>query len=431
MALLLLYLLYLLAAYYTSRLLGLYQARIVTILLLFHFQVTVLFHQLASDNLLALFVALWSALVVRLYRNNQAFTYALLGFATFLMVLIRPSSILFGLCALIPIIMYGINRRNIMYSMIFLSVFTGGILGYASFNLYRNATFYVGPGNHLFPGFIIYMNGMMDRSAGPNSQKLFTLVEQELLDAPPYSQIDINSETFFSNPDYRSFCDLVLIDASFDEGVLKRAAFEVIFKNPGSFFIIWIKKIYFTLTHYHTLELVISDHEGGVTEITGLAKKGPNDIPFGFYSTPEGQEKIKENANTAAIKRWKERHSDPQEHNRLEADYKQRLLRINPQPGGYLSSLFTNTFLNTLLPPMFFFFLAGLPLFLQWRNRPIRLILTMFVPGLGVVMVSSMVYPIATFRMPIDFFFILVGVGSLMSSRFLKNLFLGSPPTDA
>ncbi|MBF0131755.1 MAG: hypothetical protein HQL75_04105 [Magnetococcales bacterium] len=431
LSLLLLYLLYLLAAYYTARLLGLYQARIVTVLLLFHFQVTVLFHQLASDNLMALFLVLWSALVVRLYEKNQASTYAILGFATFLVVIVRPSGILFGFCALIPVVTHGFNKKNMIYCVVFLSVFVGSILGYASLNLYRNAQFFLAPASNMFPGVMIYMNGMMDRSAGPNSEKIFALVERELLDNPPYSQLDINVETFFSHPDVRSFFDLTFIDTVFDEGIMRRAAFEVVFKNPGSFFMTWMKKIYFMLIHYQTLGLAISGDAGSVMGITGLAKTKQNGIPHTFRSTLEGQEKSREH-DAAVIKRWKERHSDPQEYDRLEADYKKRLLRLHFELGGYMPSLFTNTFLNTLLPPMLFFFLVGIPLILQWRKRQVRLILTMFIPAFGIVMLSSAytAHPaIALYRMPIDFFFILVGVGGLMSSRFLKGLFLSSPST--
>ncbi|MFN3078061.1 MAG: hypothetical protein ABT940_14545, partial [Alphaproteobacteria bacterium] len=107
-----LYLMFLLAVYATSRILGVIEARIVTLLVLLHVEVNMLFHDMGGDNLLALALALWCAMMVGFYKIPSMVTSISMGVATFGLILMHPFAMLFAVSGLQPLVSHGFTRHN-------------------------------------------------------------------------------------------------------------------------------------------------------------------------------------------------------------------------------------------------------------------------------------------------------------------------------
>ncbi len=433
-SLLLLHLIYLISAYYAATILGVFAARIITALVLLHIQVNVLFHQLASDNLSALGVACFAALAVRWYTRNRPSTHLFLGFAAFLLVLIRPSNLPFILFGFMPILCHGLNRRNLQYTLAFFAMFATGIVGYCMYNQTRHGIFEVAAGRELIPSFFLFNSGKFSPENGPASAKLFDLIDRELMTKPPYVNLGMNAKTYFARHGRNMFNDMLLIDSYYAPGTVRRASLETIQHHFLELTGAWLKRLYFILNHYHSLELNPQAEQtapivpqSNLSPLPAAADHNPADVPKGFNSMPEGLH-LYDELSQDQIKRWQQRHPNPADSPSFEQQIQPHLHFLKPGPGHYTASLLISHFMITIVPPMGFFFLAGLGLVTQVHRKEIRLLLLLFIPALAIIMISSLLYPIATYRIPFDLLIIITGVAGIMGSPFMNRLFL-SPPS--
>lgn len=433
-ALLVIYLIYLLAVYYATRIFGIVEARIITLVILLHFEVNMLFHHLGGDNLMVLGVALWTALVVRLYKIRTASVSIILALATLGLVQIRPTGVLFCMIGVYPLVCYGLTLRNMLNSMVFFLTFFAAIFG-----VYGSSPIQGGETNASLPGFHLFMvTELFSKDNGPASQALFHLVETELLTKPPYTDYNVDIDTFFSaRSDVRMFSDLVYVDFMFQEGIVRKAALEAIIKHPGAFLKSWTNKFFFLLTHSYGFNTVgvtnsseslpskISDQhdiQQPPTQTNRKLKIGER-IPYSYSSGKEIVEKMrKKSFNTDTPPANLESSSAA-----LLKDLSDRVAQYAKLEGSYQPGLFTSYFLAKIVPPMFFFFIVSFLLIFHVRWLEIRLLFLMFVPAFGVVLVSSLftsAYESAVrYRMPYVFLFVMIGVAGLFGNRTFRNLF--------
>ncbi|MBF0110487.1 MAG: hypothetical protein HQL76_15070 [Magnetococcales bacterium] len=428
-SLLLLHLVYLISAYYAATILGVLAARIVTVLIVLHFQVNVLFHQLASDNLSALGVACFAALAVRWYTRNLLSTHLLLGCAAFLLVLIRPSNLPFILFGLMPVLCHGFNRRNLQYALAFFAVFATGMIGYSSYNYTRHGIFGVAAGKDLIPGFFLFTTGKFHPQNGPASARLFELIDRELMNKPPYVDLGMNAETFFARHGRNMFNDMLLIDSYYAPGTVRSASLETIQHHFLELTGAWLKRLYFILNHYHSLELNPRTEQTPPVMSPSNLSFPPGDhadVPIGFNSMPEGL-RLFDELERDQKKRWQQRHPNPAHLPSYEQLVQSYPHFLRSGTGHYTASLLISHFMITIVPPMGFFLLAGLGLVTQCHRKEVRLILLLLFPALTVIMISSSLYPTATYRMPFDLLIVMAGVAGIMGSSFMKKLFFSAP----
>jgi hypothetical protein len=411
------YLLAILWVYYVARLFGIIAARVVTILLLLHFDLTILFHFFASDNLYALAMVLWTALLVRLHRTTIIPAFVLLGIATFGLVLIRPPGAIFILMAAFPVVMFGFSRLNIRNAIIFVVTFVTCYAAY-SYNNYRNyGNFHIVSNSQEFiPGLHVFKNGFFRPENGPNSKELFRLVQEELINRPMYQQQNMDVDQFFINGGFRRWTDLLFVDRVLSPGIISRASYEAIGHNPVAYATSIAKKTYSLISRPFKLALPKPKEPAAASQSKSnlnLKKAKKEFIPYS--STPEGAKLIAEfhGKNVANI-----RDDQAERDVKIMAEIENRLNVFSSAPGNYHAAYFTVTTLSTIMPPQTFFLiitLFSLPLF---RRPEMRLLWMMLVPAMIAITVSAMIRDDWTrYRLPFDFIFMLIGTVGLMGNK--------------
>jgi hypothetical protein len=199
-----------------------------------------LFHELASDNLLAAGLALWGALVARTWRRPTLAGYAAHGVAVFLLVLVRPAAQTLLGFALLPLLQPGFGlRTRLLRATAFLG--TAGVLlvAWAGYNALRYDDFTVARGSvAVVPLYRVFvMERLVRADNGPASALLARAVADDLLPREPYRGLGLDVPRVLASGDSRVWSDLAaLTDRRFgwdtDHAILRRVALEAIRRDP-------------------------------------------------------------------------------------------------------------------------------------------------------------------------------------------------------
>ena len=224
---------YALAAATLSRVCGV----LVAVALLLYPGYGAFFHQAASDSVFALALALWTLGAARTVQQPSLARYALLGIGVLGLVLARPSSQLFVLFAVVPLLAGGAWRTRVARSAVFAAAAVAMLAAWAGYNSFRYGDFVVArTGNADIP---FYRTFVLERTVspenGPASRRLAEAVQKDLL--PKYDG-EFTVRSFFATASDRMWGDLVVLSDQrwgwgSDYSMLRKVALEAIRKHPG------------------------------------------------------------------------------------------------------------------------------------------------------------------------------------------------------
>lgn len=234
------YVLSLVAYTLAARTFGRACAILTAVALLAHPAYGALFHQAASDSVFAFVLALWTLAAVRAAERPSTMRYALLGLAFLALVLARPSSQVFLLFAVVPLLLPGRWRARAVRAGAFLGVALVALAVWAGYNDLRYGDFTVSrSGNADVPFYRVFVLEKDVRPEnGPASRELAAAVRRDVL--PVYAKLGgrMDVQTFFKTASDRMWGDLVVVSDrrfgwSSNYAILRKVAIETIEKHPG------------------------------------------------------------------------------------------------------------------------------------------------------------------------------------------------------
>lgn len=432
LAMLSVYLLFLLCAYMVGLAFSRTTARVVSLIMLFDFQVTVFFLKLDGDFSFCLATALWSVLMMRFFRMENPIGLFLLGLATFVPVIFRQTAILYILVVLFPLVCFGLSKKNLFKTI---AVAAGFTMGLFCLLCYNQSAF----GHFSFPylsGYIpmkhVYRYGPgFSPEYGPENRKLLQLVERELLSKPVYVENGVGMKEFLEYRwDIRKFADLHYLGEVVDRGILFRASMESIFSRPGEF----AKTVFSMILRMFVEEYrpplpALSMPVPAVAEIqdaavavdarqSALPPSAPNpvNIPLSYSSTPDVLQHL--NGTTTLEKERKSFSKEQWIKKSAEAE------RLFDAQGNYYAALVAKMVLTPVVPPMLVFLVASLLLpFVDRFRRRVRLLLIMLTAAFGLIVASVLVFQTPDYRLPLDFLIVLGGVVGVQYNPWIRKIF--------
>ncbi|MBF0141531.1 MAG: hypothetical protein HQL74_14775 [Magnetococcales bacterium] len=428
------YLLFLLSVYMLGLAFSRTTARIVSLIMLFHFQVTILFLKVDGDYLLCLAMALWSVLIMRLFKMEKSFGLFLLGLATFLPILFRQTAILYLSAAFFPLICFGFSKKNLFKTMTIAAGFTAGLLCMLVYNQAAFGSFSFPSLSGYIPTLHVYRFGPgFSAEYGPENRNLLQLVERELLSKSVYVENRVSIKDFLEYRwDIRKFSDLLYLDRIIDRGVLFRASMESIVSRPGEF----VKSIFsmilqmFVDEYSPALPVRLSKPDAAALEnldykemsdagqpIAPPSAPNPVTIHMAYSSTPEAMKHLN-------VPRILEKERKP---TAKEQSVKKKLVeawKLFSVQGNYNVAMIAKKVLIPIVPPMLFFLAASLLLpFVDRLRRRARLLMVMLATAFGVIIISGLVHQFPEYRLPFDFLIVLGGVVGIQFNPWIRKLF--------
>ena len=159
-----------------------------------------LFHQVSSDSVFALVVALWMLGIVRTMFAPATWKFALLGVGRLALVLTRPGSQALLLFAFAPFVLSVSWRRRLKWSAAYLVVAVGLLAAYSGYNDLRYGDFTVArAGPATIPFYRVFtLERIVKPENGPASRALARAVARDLLTQQQYRREGIDLDKFFS-----------------------------------------------------------------------------------------------------------------------------------------------------------------------------------------------------------------------------------------
>jgi hypothetical protein len=201
-----------------------------------------LFHRLSTDSLFAAGFAFTAVLLARALERPGIGRCAALGGALAALVFIRPSSQVFLVLGLVPLLARGAVRERLLRTAAFGAAALLPLAGWAVHNGIRFDDYTVARGGGAtVPFFRAFVNDrIVSPDNGPASRELARAVQADLLQREPYRSYGVTLDEFFSAGSGRMHEDLVgLADRTWgwddDYGHLAAAAREAVRTHPGTY----------------------------------------------------------------------------------------------------------------------------------------------------------------------------------------------------
>jgi hypothetical protein len=270
-----------------------------------------LFHELSSDSVYAAAFAFTAPLVARAIERPSVGRAAALGGAVAALVLARPSSQVFLLLALVPLLAPGVLRQRLVRSAAFAAAAVLPLAGWAVHNGIRFDDYTVARGGGatlpFFRAFVV--DKIVKPDNGPASRELARAVEQRLLTREPYRSYGITLDEFFSSGSGRMHEDFIgLSDRTWgwddDYAHVAAAGREAVRAHPGTYVRGVVRDFGILLRTPLSLGVTTGGDDGGSSAssapqtitVNGRVLPKPTEdelIPAarqsGFVSTPDGR----------------------------------------------------------------------------------------------------------------------------------------------
>ena len=201
-----------------------------------------MFHELASETVLAAAFAGWALLVVRVSARPSVFGFALVGLGIALLALIRPGNAVLLCFALFPLVLPAAWRARLAWTV---ALTAAAIVPLAAWSLHNGLRFgeykLARGGNAVVPFYRAFLTDrIVSPEHGPASRRLGAAVRSHLLTREPYRSYRVTSEEVFSAGSARVHEDMYLLsDEVFgwetDYSVLRDAALEAIAAEPWAY----------------------------------------------------------------------------------------------------------------------------------------------------------------------------------------------------
>jgi hypothetical protein len=380
-----------------------------------------LFHQVASDSVFALAVALWTLGAAYTLRRPTLLRYGLLGAGVLALVLARPSAQVFLLFAVVPLLAGAAWRRRVAYAAVFAAAGIAALACWAGYNDARYGDFVVA--RTASADIPFYRMFVLERTIapdnGPASRELADAVQQDLL---PLYKGQFTLKTFFATASDRMWGDLVVLSDrkwgwQSDYGILRKVALEAIRKHPKLYARDVASAVKTELVSPYVWPAPVQPQLVAAANAAAAPapQSDPNDpggILWWLASTPDGHIRaggpdglVFTNPGGQAHYRW------------LTAAVDGMQSHLPDRNGSKSAASFLNR-VNRYLPRIWMWLLLGV-LALALR-RPSRMLLPVALAALGlVVVVGTMIgMPAAlAYRLPVDPLFVLFACAALTAPR--------------
>jgi hypothetical protein len=202
----------------------------------------VMFHELASEIVMAAAFAGWAVLVVRAACAPSARAFGLAGLGVALLALIRPGNVvLLGLVALV-LVLRAAWRTRVGWAAAFLGAAALPLAAWTVSNGVRYDEWTLARGgNAVVPFYRAFVTDrIISPDNGPASRRLAEAVRTNLLTREPYRSYGVTTDEVFTSGSFRIHEDLyVLSDQVFGwdsaYSTLRDAALEGIQAHPGTY----------------------------------------------------------------------------------------------------------------------------------------------------------------------------------------------------
>ena len=402
-----------------------------------------LFHNVSSDGPFAFGVALWAPLVCATAVSPRTWKFVLHGVVLFLLVMIRPSALLFlPFIGAFPLLL-GLPVRARVRAAVLTVVSAGGLLvGWAGYNQMRYDDFAISrmsPAH--YPLFrLLTMDRLIDPGNGPASRDLAQAIESDLLTEEPYRSYGIDLQEFLHTGRIRMWSDLAgLVDRTWgwesDYRILRLVAIEAILRHPGEYAVGVVNTTReLLLAPYYppaatappprrTIICELGCVEPGFMTVDGQRVPIPTQnepIPTGnaywLASTPDNS--ISTDWSSLAQPRLVfEDPADQRRFDRLSAELWE-MMALLPSRDGSGRLVHALNFVTQTYPSMWIWIVIGAVGL--WFRRPRHLRILGFLCGLAVVNIvgTALGEPAAPeYRLPLDPLFILFGVIGLIGGQ--------------
>lgn len=215
-------------------------ALVVAVVLLAYPGYGILFHELASDAVLAAAFAWWSYLAVTVVLRPSVARFALVGLGVGLLVLVRPGNQALVVLALIPLVLAIPWRTRIASSLALLGSALVVLAIWTVHNGIRFDDYTVARGgNSRLPFERVYLTDRIVRpDNGPASRRLAAAAQRDLLTVEPYRSYGITLRVLFADPSPRMKDDLGWLANRLegwhsDERLLRDVGIEAVRTHPG------------------------------------------------------------------------------------------------------------------------------------------------------------------------------------------------------
>ncbi len=201
-----------------------------------------IFHELASEPVMATIFAAFALAVTRAARAPSAARFALIGLCVALLALTRPGNAVLLVVVLFPLLLKGDLRMRLRWATAFTVAAVVPLAAWTLQNGWRYGDYALARGgNALVPFYQVFLQEkIVAPGNGPASRRLAAAVQARLLTRDPYASYGITLDSFFSAPSFRMHEDLyTLSDQTWGwnsaYATLRQAALEAIRTHPGAY----------------------------------------------------------------------------------------------------------------------------------------------------------------------------------------------------
>ncbi|MGH2997630.1 MAG: hypothetical protein ACRDM9_15035, partial [Gaiellaceae bacterium] len=201
-----------------------------------------MFHELASEIVMAAAFAGWAVLVVRAAWAPSARAFALAGLGVALLALIRPGNVVLLGLVVLPLVLRATWRWRIGWAAAFLAAAALPLAAWTANNGIRYGEWTLARGgNAVVPFYRAFVTDrIISPENGPASRRLAEAVRTNLLTREPYRSYGVTMDEVFTSGSFRIHEDLyVLSDQVFGwdsaYSTLRDAALEGIEAHPGTY----------------------------------------------------------------------------------------------------------------------------------------------------------------------------------------------------
>ena len=396
-----------------------------------------LYHRVDSDGVFAFVLIVWAAFAIATARSTA--TSVWIGHAALiaLLVMARPAAQLYGLFALMPLLLSDRSVRvRFAQSIACASTLALVLLGYSALNQARYGFFGINRLTYAAQPFmrVLTKDRLVDPKNGPASRELAKAIEEQLLPYEPYRSLNMSVEELLRSESIRLYQDTVTVadrtwgwDSNYRR--LRDVSLESIRANPAAFLLGTTQTFVHSLLVKHRVATPIrrdpSSAMGAVSVPAVDVDLIPHPLQDMWSSTPDGRYDWL-NPKPDAVRRFTEQQA------RVDAISAQLPVRNGIQP---LSDLLNRIgLLFTPMIAMVALAILGIPFMCVTAAPEERLLIAVFSLSMLILFATfaGQVPAIIQYRLPLDPIVILAGVvgaGAMVRGR--KQLRSTSPAADA
>jgi hypothetical protein len=201
-----------------------------------------MFHELASDLLLAAAFAGWAFLVTRAAFAPSATRFVLVGLGIAVLALVRPGNAVLVAFAVFPFVLPAAWRTRLGWSVALAVSAVLPLVAWSAVNGVRFGDYALARGgNAIVPFYRAFITDhIISPENGPASRRLALAMQQHLLTREPYRSYGVTLDQLFREGSFRVHEDLYLLsDQVFgwddNYAVLRKAGIEGVRAHPGTY----------------------------------------------------------------------------------------------------------------------------------------------------------------------------------------------------